>query len=415
MAVIWSDLQQQCNDYIRNYTAGGVSQGNVDRAINRSIEYFQRRISLPSDRRIHKFYFTSDTLYYNLPAGFNEAIGLFYDTQGNNTPARKWNFRPDTEMLVFSGLGATSSTSLPATDSRNWGFSTFNQVSPGQIIMIGPNVNSPSTIDQMASTTGWTASSDASGLTTDSNIVKVGSSSLVFNVTFSAGTAIMTLAPTGVTYDLSRYITNNGLFQFYIYFGSLTGVTNVQLNLQSSAGNYYQGTMTANTDGTAWATGVWNKTGVYANNMTTVGSPVASAINTIVITFNITSSYPAATKIRINDLFATVPDYMDLIYYSAYKGYVTGSSPKTDILFFNYNNSTTNVADTLYFGDYAPDLIGPIAKKAAIELFPQLRQSEFFYEEYKKEIEEVFRIYGKIYPRKRAMNFGRSELRRDTI
>ena len=65
--------------------------------------------------------------------------------------------------------------------------------------------------------------------------------------------------------------------------------------------------------------------------------------------------------------------------------------------------------------DYAQDLIAPIAKKAAIELYPALRQSTDFMAEYKSEVEELVKIFGRVYPRVRKNNFGRTHLNRTSL
>lgn len=413
MAVLWSDLQTQLQDYIRTYTTGSLPQANMDRALNRSVEYFQRRLALPSDRRIYKFYFTQDTLYYNLPTGFNEAIGLFYDSQSSNVPANSWSFRPDTDIMAFTGLGAFSPVSMAGTSNRYWGFSTVNQVSPGQIIMVGPNINPPMTIDPLSSIGSWVASGDASNLAVDSNNFQTGSGSLQFTITPSGGTATLSSTPAGNAWDFLNYSQNNGQLKFYVYFGNTVNFTNVQLVLQTSTGNYWTGTMTTNADGTAWTSNQWNKLGVFWNNLVMTGSPSATDIATIKIIFTEGGGFTTTSTMHVNFLFAVVPDYMDLIYYSGYKGHVTNAS--TDILVFNPGGSLTNNSDTLYFGDYAPDLIGPIAKRAAIEIMPQLRQDKDFMGEYKEEVKEWLNIFGKVYPRKRTYNMGQTKLRRDTL
>lgn len=411
MSIFWSDLQSQTQDYTRNYTTGSTSLANLDRAINRAIEYFQRRLSLPSDRRIFKFYFTQDNLYYTLPSGFNEAIGLFYDNQLNNVPANQWNFRPDMDILAISGLGSSSPTGSSAIGDKFWGFTTINQLL--QIAMLGSNKNPPAIINPISSLTGWAASGDASALAVDSNIFQTGNGSLSFTITPSAGTA--TLSLTGNTFDLSTYVNNNGLFQFYVDF-TTTNFTNVQLILQSSVGNFWTGTITKKVDGTAWTTGTpFNKLGVYFNDMVSTGSPVKTAINTIKIVFTEGAGFTTQQNMRINYLFGTVPDYMDLVYFSSFKGYTTGSSPKTDINVFNYNGSTANNGDTLYFGDFAPDLIGPICKRAAIEMIPQLRQDKDFYTSYKQETEDWIKQFGKIYPRRRQMDYGSTKIGRTRL
>ena len=414
MSLFWSDLQAATQDYVRMPQLGGsLNEANLDRAINRSIEYFQRRLSLPSDRRIYRFYYTQSTPFYNLPTGFNESMGVYYDSQQYNVPANQWTFRPDIDMLAFQGLGAASSLQAPFMSNRFWGFTTINQSL--QLMMLGPNLNQPEMIDPLNSVGSWTASSDASNLAQDTNIYNTGPSSLRFTITPSSGQAIISNTPPGNNYDLINYVQNNGLFQIYVYFGGTIDFTNVQIQFGSDVSNYYTGTCTTQLSGSAFQANQWNLLGQYFNNFVMTGSPNSQAISFIKFIFNEGAGFSTTTTMHIQSFLVTVPDYMDLVYNSAYKGYVTGSSPKTDILVFNPNGSTTNSGDTLYFGDYAQDLIAPIAKKAAIELQPQLRQDKDFMTNYKEEVEELIKIFGKIYPRIRKTNFGRTHLQRTSL
>jgi hypothetical protein len=413
MSVLWSDIQAQVQDYVRSPNTGGaLGQGNLDRAINRAIEYFQRRLSLPSDKRIYRFYYTQSTPFYNLPAGFNESLGVYYDTQQYNIPSNAWKFRPDIDMLGFQGLGSVSSFASPSMNSRFWGFTTINQSL--QLMMLGSNLYQPEIIDPLTSVGSWTASGDASALAQDTNIFQSGPASLKFTVTPSSGTATLSNTPAGNNYNFLTYVQNNGLFQVYVYMGS-ANYTSVQIQFGSSAGNYWTGSCTAQLSGTAFAANQWNLLGQYFNNFTMTGSPNSLAINSLKIIFNEGAGFSTTTTMHVQSFFVTVPDYMDLVYNSSYKGYVANSSPKTDILVFNYPIGTANNSDILYFGDYAPDLIDPIAKKAAVGLYPQLRQDKDFMGEYKQEVEELVKIFGRIYPRTRKMNFGRTHLDRTSL
>ena len=413
--LIWNDLQEQTQDYVRSPSLGGaLDQSNLDRALNRSIEYFQRRLSLPSDRRIFRFYYTQSTPFYDLPSGFNESLGVYYDDQSANVPAKAWSFRPDIDMLGFQGLGSVSSFSAPFMHDRYWGFTTINQKL--QLMMLGPNIHQPEMIDPLDSVGLWSASGDASGLYQDTNIFKTGPASLGFTVTPSGGQAIISNSSPGNAYDFITYFQNNGLFQLYVWFGS-TNFSSVQIKLIQDSNNYYLGSCTARLDGTPFQANTFNLLGQYANGFSVVGSPNVQSLSEIQFIFNEGSGFTAATM-RIDSFFVTVPDCMDLVYNSAYKGYTAASinsNPKTDILVFNYPNTSANNQDYLYFGDYAPDLIDPICKKAAISLYPQLRQDKDFMGEYKQEVEELIKIFGKIYPRVRKMNYGRTHLNRTSL
>jgi len=398
------DLPGQLNDYIRNFTTCSIDSGAKDRALNRAIEYFQRRLTFPSDRRIYKFYFSSDVLYYPLPSGFNEPLGLFYDNQDYNTPSRQWEYRTDLDIVPISGLNVSS---------RFWGITTINQ--SNQIIMLGPNINDGTVLDPMDKIGTWTASSDANSLSVDNNVYKEGSGSLMFSITPSSGSAVLqSNFSSGNALDFTSYVQNNGQFKFWVYMPTVN-FSNIQFVFGSDSSNYYTGTMTTNADGSSWTANQWNKLGVFFNDMSMTGSPNSKAITFFKIIFNEGSGFSSVSNMRVDYLFVSVPDYMNLVYLSSYKGYVSGSNPKQEIQNFNYNDPNANISDNLYFGDFAPDLIGPVCKRAALELIPQLRQDKDYYMSYKQEVEEWIRIFGRVYPRLRRIDYGKTKLKRSTL
>lgn len=414
MSVIWSDLQAQLLDYVRNPSVGGsLAQANMDRALNRSIEYFQRRLSLPSDKRIYRFYYTQSTPFYSIPPGFNESLGVYYDNQQYNTPANAWTYRPDIDMLSFQGLGAAPNFQTPYLRDRFWGFTTINQSL--QLFMLGPNINPPSIIDPLSSVGSWTSGADASGLFQDTNIFQTGPASLGFTITPSSGVATISNLPPGNAYDLLNYSQNNGLFQLYVYMGS-TNFTSVQIKIIYDTGDYWLGTCTMQLSGIPFQANQFNLLGQYFNNFVMTGSPNIQAITGFDFIFNEGAGFQKTTTMHVDSFFVTVPDYMDLVYNSAYKGYTAASinsTPKVDIINFNYPYSgTPNNGDYLYFGDIAQDLLDPICRRAAFNLYPQLRQDKDFMASYKADVDELVKIFGKIYPRIRKTNFGRTHLQR---
>ena len=74
--IILQDIINQVQDMMASYSSTTISLGNVERGINRAIEFVQRRLGLPSDKAIQSFYFYEDTPYYDCATGFNELIGL---------------------------------------------------------------------------------------------------------------------------------------------------------------------------------------------------------------------------------------------------------------------------------------------------------------------------------------------------
>jgi hypothetical protein len=108
---------------------------------------------------------------------------------------------------------------------------------------------------------------------------------------------------------------------------------------------------------------------------------------------------------RINYLYQITPDYIDAVYYSAYKGTDTTGTTQKLIL--------DTASDICSFGSIAPDLILPISLKAAATLSPQILASPEFQAIWKADFMEAMQVFGKVYPRRRATGqYGASYIRR---
>lgn len=402
MAVILTlqDIINQTADFNQNYTASVIDQGNVIRAINRAMEFVQRRLGLPSDRKIQSFYFYEDTHYYALNSDFSDFVQLYYNTTNvntdgdHNTPANRWYSYEDTELL--------RSTANNLIKNR-FGFTTNN--GSNQLVLDGNNLN-PSTIVQSCdSTSGFTFSSSVTGAAVDANIYRQGSASIAFNVTTGESTSVITFP--AVNMDIRRQLNYVGAFRLYVFFPTgvdTTYFTNLGLRLQSSANNYYDITTTADYLGTAWASNGWSLLSFPLSSATTTGSPDASAITTIQLRMPHGASFVAISNMRIDQLYLIQPDYLDLSYYSAYKG--TSSDGTTSKIILD------TVSDIVSFGSFAPDLILPVSLKAALILWPQLRADKDFMGTFKQDFEETMKLYGKQYPRKRNPNAAGTQLLR---
>lgn len=394
MSVVFQDLINQTNDYISNYVTSQIDLGNRTRAINRATEFFQRRMGLPSDQRVYSFYFVQPTNYYTMPVDFNEPIDLIYHDYNNNFPGNEFFFQKYPQVLRLGGIN-------PAT--KYFSYVPYN--GSQQLLILGNNLDSGSVLDSFdnAITEGWVGSGDANTLAEDNNIFTQGSGSLSFNITPSSGTATLTFATFPQT-TFTDWFQQQAWVMLDIWF-TTTNFTSVQLKLQSSTGNYYNISVTNNADGTAWTANQWNTVAFKLSNAAIVGSPKNSAINYVQINFVEGLTFTAQTSMRVDNMTLVIPDYVDLIYYSNYKC-TNGNTGALQKDFINTN-------DVALFGNYAPDLIGPIAKRAALELMPQLRQDKDWYQEYKQEVAEAIKIWGKTYPRQRIVNFGRTMIRRN--
>lgn len=401
--ILFSDVKNQIKDLVANYNVTNVDSSSVNRAANRAIEIVQRRLSLPSDEKIQSFYFYEDTKFYNCNDGFNELLGLRYNTSGAttiigqdpNVPRRRWNIYKDVDILQTTGVWP---------DENQVGFTTLN--GQNQLVLHGRNINGSYTVNALNNTSGLTFSTDIANATQDANIFKYSGGSVKFKI--NTGLSASFVHFSGL-WNIFNLFNQNGAYRLYVDFptGTTGYFTNVELRLQSSTGNYYSITTTTQSDGTAWTsgTGNWSLLSWLLSAATQTGTPDASNIKDVYIYFNHSGSFATTTDLRINYFYQITPDYMDAIYYSAFKGTdTTGVTPKI-VLDVD--------SDICYFGSYAPDLIWPIALQGAKILSPQLLADPGFRAIYKEDFEEAIRLFGRTYPRKRGTGqFGQTDLRR---
>jgi hypothetical protein len=396
MTVLFNDLKLMTSDLLSNYNVTTVDKGNKERAINRAIEYVQRKLGLPSDKKIWSFYFYDDTKFYTTPDGFNELLQLYYNTSSvvdsdYNNPRNRWFVDKDIELLRATGNTYGSMNKVA--------FTTINQLS--QLMLVGSNIRGSSIINAFDNTTGLTFSSSITGTSIDTYVKKQGSGSLKFSMDNSASTSTITMAG---SWDITQAIAISSAYRLYIDFpvGAAAQFTNVKLSLISSVGNSYDITATTQDDGTAWTENVWDRLSFSLANATTTGTPVASQITSMVITFTHSGTFTAVSNIRMDYLYQVNPDYMDVVYYSSQKGTnQAGTVPKVIL---------DEDSDIVSFGAYAPDLVYPIALKAASILQPQLRFNPEFYAMYKADFIDVLTLMSRTYPRQRQAGNAQTQL-----
>lgn len=378
--MIVSDVTTQAKDYLGNYNTGTLDSGSLLRATNRAIEYFKRLLGLPTDELIQSFYFSEDQLFYDLNADFLESIMLKYNDDTLNTPFRSWDYRIYPELLERTGLSKT----------RNQ-FSTTFINGRKQVVLSGTNIRQGQTICTFDSVDTWVADGDASGVAQDTNQKYAGSASLSFDLTKSSG--VGGIENTSVNYQLKNVFENNGYIKFWNYMtdDAIDGIT---MRLYSSASDYYSITVTTQDDGTAFSQDEWTKIGFAANDAIITGSPEPDSINHIVIEYDLGAAFTSASNFRIDKMYTTFPDYMDLVYYTSIKGTdTTGVTNKTML---------TQDSDIINLGDIGEDLVDLLARKAALNVYPQLRGDKEFYSVYTADLKDLIRVYGRIYPRKRT-------------
>lgn len=389
-----NDILLQTNDYLGNYTVGTQPNPIKIRAINRAIEYMQRRMGLPSDEQVFHFNFSADQIYYDMPDAYNEPLQLLYDNVNYNVPARAWRYRKYPDILEKEGIN---------TCKRYFGYTSIN--GKNQLVVNGPNIFAPQLIDSFdtAVEEGWVGLNDAKNLADDTTQKIQGAASLRFDIVSSV-LGIANLHKSNLNLDVSALHARNGFWKFYQQFAS-ANIPLITLTYGTDSSNFYTIMATQQDNGLPFSTvPQWNLLGFNTSNRIATGIPIDNNITFIDIQYTEGVGFGTVPNFRIDDLYWTFPDAMSHIYYSAFKG--THSSIPAVVL--------SDVGDICYFGLFAPDLLNPIALKAAVMLRPNLLKDPDFTSMYKIECEEVIKVFGRVYPRKRTKDdFGKTYLQRN--
>jgi hypothetical protein len=399
--VTLKDLLDQIDDNCQNFDVTTIDRGNKVRAANRAIESVKRKLGLPSDKDTFDFYYFQDKNFYDTPSAFGEFIQLYYATpdlvfnfpSNPNTAARRWNLYRDTEILRSSG-------NYPISNRIAW----TGQNGLSQLLLSGRNLMQPNSINALDTTVGLTFSSDVSNAVADNNVKVTGSASVKFDI--ALGLTETTVTMTG-NWNIQQLFNNHSAYRLYVDFpiGSTQYFDTVDLHLQTSVGNYYTISTALQVDGTVWNENEWSLLGFPLDNASTVGTPDSQMITSMVIVFKHSSLFAAFNNLRINYFYQVTPDLLTCSYWSQYKG--TDSTGAVQKIILDQDS------DICSFGDIAPDLIDPIALKAALRLFPQLRGEQSFWQMYKSEYTDTLSQLGKTFPRGRSTgSAGASEILR---
>lgn len=379
MSVNLQDVINNVKDYTGNYSTGVNNIDTVIRAINRAIEYLKRKIALPSDEKMQTIWFSADQLYYDLNVDFDESIQLLYHNENLNRAGSDWEYRAYPEILRRRGSSAKREFSYATVNGRQ------------QLVIAGSNQRSGSLLNSMDATTNWTASGDASGLELDEDQIYEGSGSLKFDITASSNSAKLVLS--SQTFDMENLMENHGRIKFWNYMTD-DNIDDITLYLYTDDSNYYTVVADTTDDGSDFSENEWTKIGFVLDDKLTVGTPDKTDITKIQIEYDLGSGFTSAADFRADYLFSVVPDELDLIYYSRYKGTdITGVTNKVNL------GATT---DLLAFGNFVEDYMTVVAQKAALILWPQLKGSWEGYNALKADFNENMKTWSRTYPRKRT-------------
>lgn len=390
MSFSLNDVLNLTNDYLGNYTTGTIETAQKYRAINRSIEYIKRRLGLPSDETYQTIQFSADQIYYDLNADVDEVFLIKYNNDFYNTPTYFWDYMSDTDILKRAGDNL----------DKRWAITNIN--GRKQIVLIGSNIRAGDTIDSMEAVGDWVVANDASALVLDTNIRYSGGGSLKATVTYSSGA--VTFRNTNLNLDFQTLFENSGMIKFWCRSTS-ANITNFILRIYTDSSNYKTITVTTDDAGNAFVANSFFKVGFQVDDsVATLGTLDTSTITRIDIEATIPSGFSSGSM-WIDDVFTTIPDDIDVGYYSSNKGTdSTGATNKTTL------DTTT---DLVGIGSMYDDFIDIIARKAALNLYPQLKGDKDFYTVFVSEFNDTMRTLSRTFPRKRLQGQSTHKIERN--
>lgn len=382
MSVTVQDVLNLVEDY------AGANTGQVDvsrkiRQISNSLSYFQRKGLLPNNEGIYSFYFSDDQFFYAVPTNFMEEMELLYNNPALNVQGREWEFEEYSRLLKRTGS--------PASKNK-WSFTTINGTR--QLVLLGSNFLKGILIDDMEEVGTWVVQGDASALAVDSLDFKVGDASLSFAVS-AVSSGFAGINDPSVSLDLQTLFEKHGYIKYWVKLPS-AAIDAIRLRIYTSNTKYWTITATANDDGTPFVANIWSKIGWAFDSAVKTSTPlITDDIVKIEIEVDLGAAFTTGT-FRFDQIFSTIPDYMDLFYRSNAKGTnAAGTALQT----------LTAVTDVIGVCELFPDFDDLIARRAAINLWPQLRADKDFMVMYKEELKEMMRDIGMRFPRKRTNKF----------
>lgn len=368
------DVITRIEDWASSYSVGQSTQDQKVRAVDFATNVLFQKLGYNQD--VYTFKYFQDTIFYDLPSTFKEYIALSYHDVNDNVTMGQWSYRPYQEIarITNGGYGNFAGITSAHTGSK-------------QIAMIGTNLCQGATLDSFDDTL-WTASGDASGIAFDYNIKVQGSASQKFTITQSTNTA--TISRT-VQWDFTSLHEKGGALKVYTFLPSTT-LTNIKVKYGTDASNYYTITVTDNADGSDWTINDWNLLGFMTDDKVITGSPDETDITFIQIIYTLGVGFGTVPNVRLDWLYTSFPDEMDLLHYTNIKG---TDADGDDISKITATTDNINLED---------DFIEPLALKATLYVFPQLRGDVNFMEIYKQDYTDMLKTWGRSRPRIRNQN-----------
>ncbi len=169
--------------------------------------------------------------------------------------------------------------------------------------------------DAVSSNGTWATGGTASNIQTDNVTFAANNGSISFNLgSGSVGSVGYVENSTMTVVNLSSLLNQGTLF-LYVFLPTASDFTNVKLRWGSSSANYYEVTTTVTQSNTVFQNG-WNLLAFPWSGASVTGSPSASAINYIRVSY--TYDGTAQTAVRLNEIFGSLGMILNIEYYSKY-------------------------------------------------------------------------------------------------
>ena len=186
-------------------------------------------------------------------------------------------------------------------------------------ILIDDETLIPSPLDSTTSglSSGlWSGFGDGTNLTTDNDNFIKGSGSVNWDINAAAGTTAGIQATTVNNFDITDYRADGSAF-VWVYFPSVTNISNVKLRLGNDSSNYIEMTATTTNEGTAFVIG-WNLVRFTMSGGTVTGTLTNNACDYIVIYLTKTAAVVSLTDFRFDHIFIKLGKIHNVIYYSEF-------------------------------------------------------------------------------------------------
>lgn len=389
------DLLNQLNDYTTLFNIGDTTQERQKRALNRAIEYYQRRLGLPCNEFTYQVLYYDGNYFYTLPSDCNEVIKVEYEDKSRNKKRNEFNWQPDDVLIQQIGNKAN----LP----KNYFSNTFRN-GKNQLIVIPKDSQASSTLLESfdnfitaaklsAILSASTGISEISG-ENDKTLKKEGEASAFLKITASATSPILVIPLSDIT--LSGLSDKEQFFGIDICLSDVSKINKIEL-LYTEGETYTLTAQTLNANYSARKNG-WNTLKFRFRDVENFTYKNLTSVQLKITFQNLTVGQ--TYSLNLDNLRSYIPDYMTVVYYSNYKGKDSAG---------NYVLNLSNLDDVPLFDTIAPDLVLPICLRAAFYMAPQIKTNPEFVTLFYQEAEVTIKNLGRVYPRKRNIHYGAIE------